>query len=230
MKKILVAILALVMVFSAAIALADTEITARGTATVTAQPDMVSVTANASVTAATVAQAQADMNKIIENVTAKLLELGVLEEDIVTQNYGYYPTYNYDGDAPVITGYQANHALRITCRDIEMLDGVIGVATDNGMSEIYNVSYDVSTGAELLYHQALEQAIESAKSKAEVMAAAAGLTVTGMESLTENSSYYGVTEAVSVARAAMDSGASGSGIRSGLVSISADVTVVYEAK
>lgn len=229
MKKFLVLALALVMVLTSAIALADADITARGSATVTAEPDMVSVTANASVTAGTVAQAQAEMNKIIESVTTKLLELGVFEEDIVTQSYGYYPTYNYDGDVPVITGYQANHALRITCRDIEMLDSVIGVATDNGMSEIYNVSYDVSTGAELLYHQALELAIEAARSKAEIMAAAAGMTLTGLESLTENSSYYGVTEAVSVART-MDTGASGSGIRSGMVSISADVTAVYEAK
>lgn len=232
MKKTLVLALALLMLLVSSVALAEADITARGSATVTAQPDMVSITASASVNAATVAQAQEQMNKIIGSVTDKLLELGVLEDDIVTQNYGYYPTYNYEGDTPKVTGYQANHALRITCRDIEMLDSVIGVATDNGMSEIYNVSYDVSSGAELLYHQALEQAIAAARGKAEAMAAAAGLKLVELESLTENSTYYGVTESAGVARA-MDAAAAasgGSGIRSGVVSISADVTAVYEAR
>lgn len=232
MKKFLALALALLMLLASSAALAEADITARGSATVTAQPDMVSITASATVNAATVAQAQEQINKVIGSVSTKLLELGVLEEDIVTQNYGYYPTYNYDGDVPTVTGYQANHTLRITCRDIEMLDSVIGVATDNGMSEIYNVSYDV-TGSELLYHQALEQAIASARGKAEAMAAAAGLTLTELESLTENSTYYGVTDSAAVARGmnvGMAEDMGGSGIRSGLVSISADVTAVYEAR
>ena len=88
-------VLALAMTLTSVFALAEADeasITVQGTATVTAEPDMVSVTANASVTDDSVSGAQEKMNAIIAEVTGKLIELGVQEEDIVTQNYSYYPT------------------------------------------------------------------------------------------------------------------------------------------
>lgn len=205
------------------------QITVQGTAQIAADPDIVNVTANAEVTAKTVGEAQEQIGAIVESVTAKLLELGVLDEDIVTQNYSYYPVYNYDTDTPTLTGYRASHTLAITCRDTDMLDGVIGAATDNGMSEIYGVNYDVSARAEL-YQQALELAIEAAERKAARMAGASGMTLTGLVSLTENGGYserYAVNESADMAK--LTAGAAATGIRSGSVSITASVTAVYEA-
>ncbi|MDO5299269.1 MAG: SIMPL domain-containing protein [Clostridia bacterium] len=231
MKKILAFVLALTMMLCAGIALADdADITVQGTAVISANPDMVSVTANASVSGKTVAGAQEEISRIIESVTTKLIELGVGEEDIITQDYGYYPTYNYESDTRTLTGYQANHTLKITCRDVEMLDSVIGVVTDCGMSEIYNVSYDVSTRSEL-YQQALAMAIEAARAKAEKMAQASGMTLTGLDSLTENGGYaeaYAVNSTADMAKAS--AGSAGTGIRAGGVSVTASVTAVYEAR
>lgn len=230
MKKILaIALAALMLLPALALADDDCEITAQGTAVITADPDMVSVTANAQVTSATVAEAQQQMSAIIETLTERLLALGVQEEDIVTQNYSYYPTYNYEGDTPRLTGYQASHALAISCRDIEMLDAVIGAITDSGVTEIYNVQYDVSNRAEL-YRQALALAIEAAGEKAKTMAEPLGLTRLKPESVTENASYgYSVYANVAADRTAESAAAVSTGIRSGSISVSASVTVVYEA-
>lgn len=118
------------------------QIVVQGAAEVTAAPDMVKVTANAGVSGKTIAEAQAGMNKIIDAVTRKLLELGVADDDIVTTSYAYYTTYDYSGESPVMNGYQANHTLGITCRDVDMLDSVVGVLVDCGMSEIYGIEYD----------------------------------------------------------------------------------------
>ena len=148
----------------------DVQIVVQGAAEVTAAPDMVKVTANAGVSGKTIAEAQAGMNKIIDAVTRKLLELGVADDDIVTTSYAYYTTYDYSGESPVMNGYQANHTLGITCRDVDMLDSVVGVLVDGGMSEIYGIEYDVSTRSEL-YQQALKLAIETAAKKADVLAA-----------------------------------------------------------
>lgn len=231
MKKFLA--LALMMLMAVpAMAFADgkdADITAQGTAVVTAAPDMVTVTANASVSGRSVADAQEGMNKIIESVTEKLLELGVEENDIVTTSYTYYPTYDYSGDTPSVNGYQANHTLSITCKDVDMLDSVIGVVTDCGMSEIYNVEYDVSTRSEL-YRQALKLAIDAAAAKAETMAEAAGLTLDHMESVTENSGYNEYTVNAYDGAVSMKAEAAGTGIRSGSISVTASVTAVYEAQ
>ena len=234
MKKWLAFALALMLAIPA-MAFADgrdADITAQGTATVTAEPDMVTVTANASVSAKTVGEAQEAMNKIIASVTDKLIQLGVAQDDIVTSNYSYYPTYNYDADTPTVSGYQANHTLSITCRDVDMLDSVVGVVTDSGMSEIYNVSYDVSNRSEL-YKQALALAIDAAAKKADVMAGAAGMTVSGLESISENGGYdagYAVNSVADSGAVSMRAESAETGIRSGSISVTASVTAVYEAE
>lgn len=231
MKKILAFALALMLAIPA-LAFADgnsAEITAQGTAVVTTDPDMVTVTANASVTGRSVSEAQEGMNAIIESTTQKLLELGVETDDIVTTSYTYYPTYDYSGDTPTVNGYQANHTLSITCKDVDMLDSVVGVVTDCGMSEIYNVEYDVSTRSEL-YQQALKLAIETAAKKAGVMAETAGMKIDRLESITENSGYNEYTVNAYDGMASMKAEASGAGIRSGSISVTANVTAVYEAK
>ena len=172
------------------------------------------------------------MNKIIASVTDKLTPLGVQQNDIVTSSYSYYPVYNYDTDTPTIKGYQANHTLCITCNDVEMLDSVVGVVTDSGMSDIYSVTYDVSNRSDL-YKQALELAIDAAAKKADVMASAVGMRITELESITENNSYdtsYGINSMSDSGAVSTRAESVETGIRSGSISVTASVTAVYEAE
>ncbi len=235
MKKILVFALALMLAIPA-LAFADrdsAEIAAQGTVVVTAAPDMVTVTANASVSGRSVADAQEGMNAIVQSATQKLLDLGVEEKDIVTTSYTYNPTYDYkydyNSETPTVNGYQADHTLSITCKDVDMLDSVIGVVTDCGMSEIYNVEYDVSNRSEL-YRQALKAAIEEAAAKAEGMAEAVGMTIDHLESVTENTGFDEHTVSTYDGAVSMKAEAAGTGIRSGSVSVTASVTAVYEVR
>jgi len=241
-KKMLAALLAAVMMLGACGAMAENAyatpapmqqmanaatITVQGTAQILADPDEVSVTANASVTANTVSSAQEAMNAIVASATEKMIALGVLDADVVTADYGYHPRYNYDTNT--ITGYEANHTLTITCRDVEMLDGVIGALTDSGFTNIYSVSYDISTRSEL-YQQALDLAIQRAEQKAVRMAQTGGLMITGVRAISENGGYnegYAVNAKADGMMLRAES--AGTGIRSGSVSVSAGVTVIYEA-
>lgn len=205
-----------------------TEITVQGSAQISADPDMVTIQTSASAKAGSMAAAQEQISAIIESATTKLMELGVLSEDIVTSNYSYYPNYNYETNT--IIGYEANHSLTITCRDTDMLDSVIGVLTDCGLNQIYDVSFDISTRSEL-YRQALELAIRAAEEKAQTMATASGKTLTSLVSVEENASYsegYAINARADMV--AMEAEAVGTGIRSGGVSVSARVTAVYTAE
>ena len=229
MKK-MICILTAMLLLTGACALAQdgARITVQGSGSVSAVPDMVSVTVNASVTAGTILDAQTKVSAIVEKATTMLLELGVREEDLVTSDYSYNPQYSYESDIRRLIGYQASHTLEITCRDVEMLDNVIGVVTDCGMTNIYSVTYDVADRSGL-YMQALELAIRSAQNKAEAMAAASGKTISGLESLNENQSYDARYAVMSTA--AKDEAAGiNTGIRAGGVSVSASVTAVYQAQ
>ena len=241
-KKILAVLLATMMTLGACSAVAESAyatpapaqgmsmpatITVQGTAQILSDPDEVSVTANASVTSGTVGSAQEAMNAIVALATERLLALGVLDADLITVDYSYHPRYNYDTNT--VTGYEANHTLEITCRDVEMLDGVIGALTDSGFTNIYSVSYDISTRSEL-YQQALDLAIQRAEEKALRMAQTGGLMITGVCSISENGGYnegYAINAAKDGAMLRAESAATG--IRSGSVGVSAGVTVVYEA-
>lgn len=226
-KKMFLLLLCALMLACAPLALAA-EITVQGSGVINAEPDMVTVTANAMAAADTMLGAQEQVSQIIAQATEKLLALGVLEEDIITTSYSYSPSYNYDYDIPKLTGYEANHTISITCRDIQMLDSVIGAVTDSGVSRIYDVSYDTSLRGEL-YKQALDLAIRSAQEKAQAMAVSGGVTLTGLERLTENASYD-ARYAVTMSAAKAEGASLDTGIRAGGVSVSASVTAVYEAQ
>ena len=231
MKKIIALMLCAFLLALSSLALADgAQITAQGTAEISAEPDMFTITSNVSMTEITVARAQESVAAVIANATGKLIELGVKEEDIITQDFSYYPEYDYSGENPRLTGYRVNHSLRVTCRDLGMLDSVMAVLTDSGMTETWNVSFDISTRGEL-YRQALALAIGAAEEKAMTMAQAAGLTLSRVKSVVEHSSgdvaRYANTEDSAVM---LKAAASGSGIRSGDVSVSAGVTVEFDAQ
>lgn len=233
MKKLTAMFLCALLLACAPLALAcAAQITAQGTAEIAAEPDMFTIVSNVSITEGTVARAQEAVAATIDSATTKLIELGALEEDIVTENFSYYPEYDYSSSnsSPKLVGYRVNHSLRVTCRDLGMLDSVMAVLTDSGMTETWDVSFDISTRSEL-YRQALTLAIDAAKTKAEAMAGAGGVSITGVSSIQERSSgdvarYANAEDSAMMVKAT----ASGSGIRSGDVSVSASVTVVYEAE
>ena len=235
MKKWMALLLCALLMMTAGAAMAQGEktvITVHGNASVSATPDIVSITVNAGVVGSTILDAQERVSGIIASATEKLIALGVLESDIVTTNYSYYPEYNYESTGSRISGYSASHTLEITCRDIDMLDSVIAAVTDSGISEIYNVNYGLSSRS-AFYSEALALAIRSAEEKALTMAAASGKTLTGLTSVTENNSYdarYAVNLMAKTAGEEMVADTLSPGIRSGSVSVFASVTAVYEAE
>ncbi len=207
------------------------QIEVQGTATVMAKPDLVIVTGNVNVFGETVAQAQGKISDIVTGVNEKLVELGVAQDDIITQNYYYYPVYPDNVQTPqehIPEGFEANHSLKIVLRDTEMLDGVMGVMMDNGVNEIYDVSYDIADRSGL-YQQALAMAIKMAQVKAEKMAEAAGFELDHLENLIENGGYdRGVT--VNAVAESADYGMLDTGIRSGNIHVTASVTAQYETQ
>ena len=230
MKKLFAMLFVLLIALSAC-GLADTEITAQGSAVLTADPDLARVSCGANVRAGSVAQAQQKVTAVIEQVTARLEALGIAKEDIVTDYYGYYPVYDYSDPQgePDITGYQANHSLVVTCRDVSMLDEVVSAMSDGGMTEFNSIAFDC-TGRHELYLEALKRAVEAAREKAGVLAAASGLTLGKTEKVTENAVYDTVYEGASTDAAMESKRAQGTGIRSGSVNVGASVTVQFEAR
>src|SRR5437879_2650532 len=86
---------------------------------VTAQPDLVTVSAGVQNDGDTAAKAQSDnaakMNKAIDFIKNKI---GVKAEDIHTQNYSIYQKFDYTNGKSTPSGYTANQTLVVKLHDL----------------------------------------------------------------------------------------------------------------
>ena len=124
------------------------------------------------------------MTAVIEAIKA----LGVSEDDIVTTSYSVYPQYDWTEDGRVFTGYSVTNLVQVTVKDLDIVGDVIDAAAVAGANQINGISFELSDAKrEELKTNAYIAALDDAQDKADVIAENLGLTITGVQSVTENS-------------------------------------------
>ena len=230
MKTLIAAALAALMLTGAALAEAAT-VTAQGTAGLSADPDIVTFNCGTEARGADSASAQAAAAAAVSAATEALIALGVAREDISTAWYNVYPYYEEGEDGRMVqAGYEANHSLYVTCRDLTRMDAALSAAVGAGMTNLSGITFGLSN-RHALYLQALDLAVAAAREKAEILAAAGGLTLTGVSEILE----IGTGDTAAASGEEADAGiaysrAAGTGIAGGSVSVSASVTAVFGAE
>ncbi|MCB2193593.1 MAG: SIMPL domain-containing protein [Deltaproteobacteria bacterium] len=151
-------------------------ITVDGEATLRLAPDEGVITVGVSTDALTAAQAsQANataMQKVVSALKDKLGKKGRLE------TAGYYlrplTTWDKENKKNTITGYRAQHQVRVTSRDPQALAGLLDAAVAAGANNISGPAWRLSDsqGAQ---RRALAAAFAEAQARAEVLAKAAGM-------------------------------------------------------
>ena len=168
-------------------------ITVSGLGEVRTEPDIAIVNIGIEASGATVQEARdsgADAaNKLIASVKAN----GVEDKDILTTSVNIYPQYFYSqNEPPRITGYIANNQLAVTVRDLDKAGKVIddGVAAGGDAARLQGISFGLDDPKPFL-KEAREKAIADGKSRAETYAAAAGVKLGVILSISESSSSTG---------------------------------------
>jgi len=165
------------------------------------------------------------MTAVIEAIKA----LGVSEDDIVTTSYSVYPQYDWTEDGRVFVGYSVTNLVQVTVKDLDIVGDVIDAAAVAGANQINGISFELSDAKrEELKTNAYIAALTDAQDKADVIAETLGLTITGVQSVTEYSytpvrSYEMYEESV-----AMDGAMRASTpIVSGELSVTVSVQIVF---
>jgi uncharacterized protein YggE len=202
-------------------------ITVSGLGTATGIPDTADVWIGVQAEGAT---ANAALDRANESAAALLEVLkgaGIDETDIQTTNVSLYPTYDNEGRR--ITGYVASNDLSVTVRDLDELGKVLDAATGLVGDEIRigGISLYVDD-TEALESEARADAIADARRSADEYAAAAGVEVGQVLSISEVTTptvpiTYGFDRA-----AAEGAPADEVPISAGSQEYSLSVTVVYE--
>jgi uncharacterized protein YggE len=148
-----------------------------GSGQVTLNPDVAYVYIGVQSQSENVASALSDNNGKAQAVAAALRELGIAAEDIQTSSFNIAPQQQYGPEGQVTaTTYLVNNTVYVTVRDLQQLGGLLDVVVRTGANSINGITFDVldKSGA---VSDARRLAVESARSQAEEMAAAAGFTL-----------------------------------------------------
>jgi uncharacterized protein YggE len=164
---------------------------------VTVPPDTASISVGIDVIQPTLAEAQeqatAQATAVIEAVKAA----GIADEDIQTAYFSVNILRDFDAAAAVgatpesenadptqITGFEILNQLQVTVRDTDMLGALLDAAVNAGANSINGVTFYVDDQT-VAASEARRLAVEDARTKAEELAAAAGLTLGAVVSIAE---------------------------------------------
>lgn len=200
-------------------------ISVSGTGRVTLAPDVADIRLGVMASRPTVKEARAVAADAMTKILASLKSLGIADKDITTSTLSLQPTYDYGKGAPSqITGYQLQNVVLVTIRDLDKVSQAIDGATAAGATTIDGITFRLDNPA-AAERQARTAAMADAKAKADALASAAGVSITGVSSVAEttNSQPYPVPYAAG--GAARDAVATP--VQPGTTEIDITVNVVY---
>ena len=233
LKTMLLACLVALMVFTACADEKDkTEINVNGSGEVLVAADTAVITLGITTRNKDVLKAQNTVNATIEKIRAALIENGITKEDINTDRLSIYAIYDYSNNVERLTAYNASSYLAIRTTDMDMVGKIIDIAFGAGANTLNNIEFSASDTEEASA-EALTAAVKDARRKAEIMAAAAGLKITGIESITESYSYSGDSGVNAFYKnAVMADEATGAStlVQASKLKLSASVSIVFEAE
>jgi uncharacterized protein YggE len=211
----------------------DTElrsISVNGTGTVSLTPDMAIVHIGVETQNEDAQAAVAENNAIADLIMAAMSELGIPDGDLKTINFSVYPRTRYNDEGEITSiSYSVNNSVQVTVRQLDILGEVFSEAVEAGANNIGGIQFDI-TDREAAYAQAMEQAMENARSRAEVLAGAGEVEISSVHTINTYIGGGGIINRNAVAEFAAAGGMGNVPVSSGEMEITVDVNVVFEIK
>jgi uncharacterized protein YggE len=198
-----------------------------GSGSASAQADQASISMGVEVTNESAADAISENAAAMAAVIGAVEALGVSEDDIYTSQYSVYPQYDWTESGRVFRGYTVTNMVRVTVKNLDDVGSIIDAAGAVGANRIDSINFELSDAKrEELKMNAYVAALEDAQAKADVITETLGLTITGVQSVTE-SSYSPARTYQAVAEADYAMGSAPTPILSGELTVSVSVYIVY---
>ena len=188
MRKILALLAAAVLLAACSSAAAETRIAVNGTGETRISADTAVISLGVSARDRDVLKAQQTVNENIAGIRQALLSNGVAEENINTDYMSIYAIYDYNEDVEKVQAYNASTTLAVKVTDMDSVGRLIDEAFAAGANTLNGISFFASDTDEAR-NESLKAAVGEARAKAEVLAEASGLKITGIETISEGNVY-----------------------------------------
>jgi uncharacterized protein len=150
--------------------------TVTGRGEVAAVPDTALISLGVNKTGPTVEGAKEEVNKIINQITMEIKQLGVEEKNIKTTNFTVTPNIDFRDGSQRTNGYIVNANIEVRVKPVDRANNAIDVATRLGANQIGSVQFVLNDeDRKKLEMDARKEAISEAKEKAASIAQAAGI-------------------------------------------------------
>jgi len=158
----------------------------QGTGKTSVAPDIAKIDLGIEESGVNLKTVQDSVNKKSQTLVNGIKKLGVADKDIKTISYYVYPQYDYTTPTQRITGYQVSTSYEITIRDFSKINDLVSSATTLGANTIGGINFDLSDDLKnKTLETARDQAVNEAKTKAQGLAKAAGITLGKIINVTE---------------------------------------------
>jgi uncharacterized protein len=209
---------------------------------VNVSPDTASVSIGIDVIQPTLAEAQEQATAQATAVIEALKAAGIADEDIQTEYFSVNILRDYDAAAAVgatpeaenadptqITGFEILNQLLVTVRDTDMLGALLDEAVNAGANSINGVTFSVDDQTAAA-SEARRLAVEDARTKAEELAAAAGLTLGSVVSIAEGAVSPMPPPMPAAADAGMAEAQAAVPVQPGSSTVAVDVSMTFELR
>lgn len=191
-------------------------------------PDVATISVGVAVVNEAIAEAVAESNQTMDDITQALLGMGIAEADIQSTNFSIWQEEIWDPETGQPTDgkrFHVDSTLQIILREVERVGEVLEISIENGANSIYGLSFGIDDTSDLA-SEARAAAIADARSRAEEIAAELGVELGEVLSISDQSGQpYPMFEA------AYGYGIGGGGgeppISEGAMSINVSVSVSY---
>lgn len=195
------------------------ELTVSGSGTVSAIPDVMTVSWVIEAESPSASEAYNQMAARTEAFFSQLGEIGLPPADIKTTNLNISERYSQKKGRS--DGYIALTGLSLYLGDLSIMDSVINLASQEGMGSIRGISFDIAD-PKPLRQQARALAVQDAIEKAKVYAEAAGVTLGDIQRIWEGGFSNEPSPMFEMARVAA------APVSVGSQSVSASINITFE--
>ena len=157
-----------------------------GIASMKIKPDRATVSFGVETANATASSALMSNSELVNKLLYVLKTAGVQQNETTTSSFIITPNYNYSesGTIAKITGYTTTNSIQIESSNINKISTWIDLAVSTGANRVDSIYFSVSDKKlDDIKNNLLKDAINNAKSKADIAASILGLKVIGVRSI-----------------------------------------------
>lgn len=160
-------------------------ISVTGSGRVESAPDLADIQLGVTIQEESASAASGAAAETMTTVIDALLAAGIAEADIQTTQLSLNPVYDWEDSPPNIEAWEAANIVTVTLRDVSAIGDIVDAAIAAGATTVNSISFRMSDPSQA-QAAARSAAVADAQAKAEQLAEAAGVAISGVISITES--------------------------------------------